>query len=119
MNLHNPDLETVLGKHFSYPEVQQILTFLKRGFSPQGEISITGVFIYAHGVHKKTVQEILVACEDQWKRYWGSEDREERGDQKAPGGHGLQNHMSFILIYQRLGIPNPGASDISDIVEVM
>ena len=106
--MHDQKFIEVLGRHFSLPEVQQIVKFLDRGFSPQGEVTLVGIFIYAGGMQKKPLQEIFNACEEEWLRNWSLQDTEVRGDPEAPGGLRSQNVMSSVLIYLRLKIPNPG-----------
>ena len=106
--MHNPKFREVLGKQFSPLEVQQIVDFLERGFSSNGEIAVASVFLYAI-TQGKQFQEIFTVCEEEWIRNWIFQHPDLKGDTSATGGVRAQNIASLFNIYRKLGISNPGA----------
>jgi hypothetical protein len=104
--MHNQDFKTVLGKHFNPAEVRQIVDFAERGFSPNGELVVASIFIYAKE-NRKQFADVLAACEQEWERNWNLQHPAIKGDPDAPGAAGMQNRTSLYNIYQALGIPNP------------
>ena len=97
--------KNLLKKRFSGEELNSILNFLERGFSKNGQIVIASVFINALE-HNKSVEEVLVECEKEWKRNWQYAHSDIKGDPDAPG-IGWQNRISLENIYAALNIPSP------------
>lgn len=87
-------------------DADKIEDFLKRGFSLNGEIVITSIFMFAQE-NNKGIDEVLQECEKEWKRNWNNQHPDIRGNSDAPGSAGLQNRMSLYNIYNSLGIQYP------------
>lgn len=98
-----------LSEHFPTKELHQIVAFLDRGFSVNGQTVIASIFLYAKK-HGKPLEKVLTECEKEWERNWGRQHPDIRGDGDAPGGAGLQNRTSVINIYHALGVPVPPES---------
>lgn len=104
--MHNQGCLTFLGENFAPEEVQRIVAFLDRGFSPDGEATVaTNIFFYAKE-HGKKLADVFAACELEWTRNWQNQQLNVRGDTDAPGPAGVQNRISLSNIYKALGIQN-------------
>lgn len=87
-------------------DADKIESFLKKGFSSDGEIVVASIFLFAKE-HEKSIDEVLQECEKEWKRVWDFQHPDLRGNPEAPGGAGIQNRASLYNIYSALGIPFP------------
>lgn len=110
----NAEIKSRLEVHFTNEEVAQIKTFLDRGFSPNGQIVIASVFLFAQE-NKKSVAEVFIECEKEWERNWQYQHPEIKGDADAPGAAGIQNRMSLVNIYSSLNIPHSPESKKAEI----
>jgi hypothetical protein len=100
-------IREVLEKAFDQPEVQQLIDFLERGFTRNGQIVIASVFLYARE-KQVAVAEMIEAVEAEWQRNWSSQHPELRADPDAPGGAGLANRISILNINRALDLSSPG-----------
>lgn len=100
--------------HFEDKDVHLITEFLDRGFLQNGQIVIASIFLYA-AEQGKSAEEILEACESEWKRSWQFQHPELKGDADAFGAAGMQNRASLENIYGALGIPSPLEAGKADI----
>jgi len=105
------EIKEGLAKIFIAERVEQIATFLNRGFDSQNaQIAISSIFIYAKD-NGKSVTEVLAECEKEWTRNWNFQHPDIKGDPLAPGGAGKQNNASLLNIYRALGIPTPAEAE--------
>ena len=103
----NPKFKAVLLVHFSPPEVQQIEDFIgEKRFSPDGELVICSIFIFAKE-QNKGLEDVFIACRVEWEKNWKFQHPAIKGDPNAPGVAGTQNRASLCSIYSTLEIPNP------------
>lgn len=87
-------------------DADRIESFLKRGFSLNGEIVVASIFLFVKE-HGKDIDEVLQECEKEWERNWDFQHPDIRGNPDAPYGAGLQNRASLENIYSALGVPSP------------
>ena len=82
--MHNPRFRDALSEQFDATEVQQIVDFVEKGFSLNGEIVVVSVFFYAKE-HGKSLDEVFAVCEAEWMRSWKYQHPDIKGDPDAPG----------------------------------
>lgn len=99
-------IENLLITRFPPPEFFQIKALLDRGFCRDGQVAVASVFLFA-GERGKSVEDVLAACEAEWKRSWNFQHPDICGSADAPGAAGIQNRASLENIYASLGIPSP------------
>lgn len=99
-------IKNSLGVHLTTQEVELIEGFLNRGFSPNGQLAIASIFLFAKD-YQKSVAEILSECEREWIKNWQYQHPDIKGDADAPSAAGLQNRSSLENIYRALGVPSP------------
>ncbi len=102
----DPQVGAVFERHFSAEDIKKIDEFLNQGFCLNGRIVVTSVFLYAKD-SKKSVAEVLAACEQEWQRNWQFQHPDIKGDPDAPGKAGHENKVSLNNIYRSLEIPTP------------
>lgn len=110
----NTEIKAMLKAHFTSEEVTQIESFLDRGFSQNGQIVIASIFLFAKE-NQKSFAEVLSECEKEWKRNWGYQHPDIKGDADAPGIAGIQNRASLENIYGSLKIPSPFSPKVIEI----
>lgn len=103
--MHHPDFRQVLAGKFG-ADADQIVDFLERDFSENGELVVASIFLYAKEVGKE-LAKILEACEAEWQRNWVYQHSDIKGDPDAPGNAGVQNRASLASVYAKLGILDP------------
>jgi hypothetical protein len=91
-------IESFLADKFQGVELENIKKFMNLDFSLNGQIAIASIFVFAQE-HGKSVDEILAACQNEWKNNWNLQHPELRGDPDAPGKAGLNNRISLDNIY--------------------
>lgn len=105
------NVKKALTELFTTEELGQIEAFLDRGFnSLDAQVAIASIFMYAKE-NGKSVAEVLVECEKEWKRNWNYQHPDIKGGALASGGAGRQNIASLANIYKMLGIPLPAETN--------
>lgn len=104
--MHDPKIVSALIDGFHHEEVEDIVDFLERDFSPEGERLLGDLFLRA-GTYRKKPCEVLPFCEKEWERVWKRQAPSFRGDPQAPGWDGIQNVVALDNIYHALSISNP------------
>lgn len=99
-------IEAFVREKMEGSEAEKAINFLNRGFSVNGQIAIASLFVFAREAGK-TADEVLAACQTEWKKNWDFQHPELRGDPDAPGKAGLNNRISLEDIYAALGMPSP------------
>jgi hypothetical protein len=107
----NIEIKNKLKNRFTDKEVLQIETFLNKGFSENGQIAVTSIFLYS-SEHQKSVEDVLSECGKEWERNWQYQHPDIKGDADAPGGAGTQNKVSLENIYSALKIPSPFNTEV-------
>lgn len=108
MNAKSKVIFDCLKVHFTNKEMEQIESFLNRGFSQYGRLVIASIFLFA-GDCQKSVPDILNECEKEWERNWQHQPLEVRGSPDVSGDAGIRNADSLRNIYQALGISFPAS----------
>ncbi|MDD2646880.1 MAG: hypothetical protein PHV78_01220 [Patescibacteria group bacterium] len=102
----NPKIKQFLQRYFGGTDLASIMTFLDKGFSLNGQVVVSTIFVSAQEC-RVPVTRVLAECEKEWDRNWNFQHPELRGNPDAPGGAGMQNRASLEKIYTALGIPSP------------
>lgn len=108
------EIKATLKARFTSEEVTQIESFLDRGFSQNGQIVIASIFLFAKE-NQKSFADVLSECEKEWKRNWGYQHPDIKGDADAPGAIGIRNRVSLENIYGSLKLPSPFSPKITEI----
>lgn len=91
---------------FTTQELAVIESFLDRGFSIDGQISIASIFLRAKekGI---TIERVLEECEKEWVRNWTYQHPQIKGSPDLPGKLGMENRKSLENIYAAIGVLSP------------
>ena len=104
--LMDSGIKAKLEPRFSDGKLTEIESFLDRGFSWNGQFTISSVLLFADDAGKLAA-EVLAACEVEWERNWQFQHPDIKGDPDAPGGAGVQNRASLQTIYSALDLISP------------
>ncbi len=104
--MNNPVSWAILEEYFLFEEDREIVAFLEKGFSPNGDVIIFNIFVCA-GKNGLPFVFVFDECKDEWERTWRNQCLKSRGDPNDPSV-GMQNIASLRNIYLALGILSPG-----------
>lgn len=85
---------------------KKAMEFLEQGFSLNGQMVITTIFLNAH-MASKDLDEVLAALVAEWERNWNFQHPDIRANPDAPAAAGMQNRASLANICSALGLQNP------------
>lgn len=97
-------IEHCLKVGFKDKELEQIESFLNRGFSTYGRTLIASLFLFAARDCQIPIEDVLEECEKEWERNWQYQPLEIRGSTDVLGDIGIQNADSLKNIHRALGI---------------